>query len=282
LQLPQERRRVWRPLGRVPSGGSHGALEDRLLRRIPANAVVAAADEIEPHLSDRVWVYKLPTTHPANGPAAAYLALDASIPSLPVFPYTLHEVAVRSLHRGYGIQDAQDGVLVLRRGSRITTLPPGFFAFVFRPGSHVTPERERWGPLRLVGVIVHPRSSLVNRSRPAISVETYWRASRRLRRNTHISMYLSPVYTGPHPRFSSRWQSVWDSPTVDWLPLDSWPAGRTVHAAFLPLLPDVYRQGKVDVAIGVVNAGRLTGATSGQWVRGASTMARIATIEVGS
>ncbi|HEX6509172.1 MAG TPA: DUF2079 domain-containing protein, partial [Chloroflexota bacterium] len=111
----------------VPTPGDHQALEDRLLGNIPSNAVIAAADEMEPHVSDRRWVYLLPTVHPRNGPQAQYITLDASIPSLPVTPAALKRVATQALHSGYGIVTARDGILVLRRGSQRKLLPPAFF-----------------------------------------------------------------------------------------------------------------------------------------------------------
>lgn len=264
----------------VPTPGPHQALEDRILRQIPAEAVVAAADEVEPHLSDRLWVYKLPTTHPTNGPTTQYIALDASIPSLPVWPYTLHQVALQTMRNGYGIRDARDGILLLQKGRAGRRLPGGFYSFVFQRGSRVAPQDVRWGALSLVGLTVHPRSLEVNRSRPAVSVETYWRASRRLPRGVRIVFYLSPVYTGKHPAFSRRWQTDWDSPTFDWAPLVSWPVGREIRAESLPLLPDTGR-GKVDVAVGVFGAGLPVGAGADQSVPGTGRIIRLATIQVG-
>ena len=265
----------------VPSSGPHQRLADRALSGLPGGAPIAAADEIVPHVSDRTWVYLLPATHPRNGPAASYIVLDASIPSLPVRPATLHDLALRALRDGYGIVQAQDGILILRRGAVRTTLPPTFYSFLFRPGTRVSRERVHWGPLSLVGITVHPRSGQINPSRPAIALETYWRTAKRLAPRTQIVFYVSPVYSDRPPRFSSRWMAERDSPTWDWLPLPGWPAGRTIRADSLPLLPDVYAYGKVDVAIGVLGQGPAQGTGAGQRVAGGGWLARVATVQVG-
>jgi hypothetical protein len=264
----------------TPEPGAHQRLENRLLKTIPSNAVVAAADEIEPHLSDRYWVYKLPGVHPSNGPAAKYIVLDASIPSLPRPPSNLHAVAVEALRRGYGVVQAKDGVLILRRGARRKSLPSSFYSFAFSSGHYAPPQGARWGPLRLLGLTVHPRIGTVTRARPDIGVETYWRTDRRLGRATHIVFYLSPVYHGRHPRFSARWTEEPESPTWVWLPPNAWPVRRTVRAISLPLLPNPYKNGSVDVAIGVSGGGIVAGLKSSQRVAGAPQLIRVATIRV--
>ena len=271
------------PLARgylVPSPGPHQRLEDSVLTRIPGSAVVAAADEIVSHLSERKWVYMLPTTHPRNGPQAQYLVLDATVPSLPVRPATLHAAALKALRQGYGVQQAEDGLLVLRKGASRKSLPPGFFSFVFPQGHNWTPLGAHWGPLQLVGFVVHPRILEVNPARPDIALETYWQVSHKLPRGTAIALYMSPVYQGRHPAFSSRWAVERESPTWDWFPLTSWPLHRTVRAISLPLLPQRYHAGKVDIAIGVSGLGRPGGGDTRGRVRGAPALVRVATVQV--
>jgi uncharacterized membrane protein len=263
----------------VPTVGDHQRLESQLLASIPDSASVAAADELVPHLSERVWIYLLPTVHPRNGPAAQYVALDASIPSEPVEPHTLHAVAVRLLRQGYGVQDASDGVLVLRRGAQRRVLPGSFFSFIFHTPGIAFPETARWGVLRLLAVAVHPRDLSVNRSRPAIGTESYWLATSHLPSRTRITVYISRVYSGKHPAFSSRWTSRSDSPTWDWLPFGSWPRNRSIRAEVPPMAPEPYVYGSVDVAIGVTGLGKLFGIPSSERVPG-SDLLRVATVSV--
>jgi uncharacterized membrane protein len=239
----------------VPTTGAHQTLEEHTLSLIPPRAVVAAADEIEPHLADRRWIYVLPTTHPRNGPRAGYLVLDASVPSLPITPRQLHAVARTSMRHGYGIRSASDGVLLLQHGRGKHTLPPAFYSFMFRTSANTHPLHFRWGPLRLTAVVVHPRSGATNRSRPAIGLETYWRTSAALPANAHITFHLSPTYNGKHPPYSVAWSTDTDSPTWDWLPLHAWPSGRTIRSDSLSLLPSAGSWGTVDLAVSVSGLG---------------------------
>jgi uncharacterized membrane protein len=239
----------------LPTSGPHQTLETQTLALIPAQAVVAAADEIEPHLSDRPWIYLLPTIHPVNGPPARFLVLDASVPSLPVSPRRLHSVTRAALRHGYGIRSASDGILLLERGRPGHTLPPAFYSFMFRQSTHLQALDVRWGPLRLTAAVVHPRSGETNRARPAIGLETYWRTETRLPPGARIAFHLSPTYTGPHPAYGAGWVTETDSPTWDWLPLPSWPLDRTVRADSLSLLPVADSWGTVDVAISVSGLG---------------------------
>lgn len=264
----------------IPSAGPHQRLEQQILRDIPRQAVVAAADEIEPHLSDRPTIYLLPTIHPRNGPPARYIVVDASVPSLPVRPRTLMGTVQRALTRGYGVVRANDGILLLRRAGRRRHLPVSFYNFVFAPPSHLAVTHAFWGALRLAGVVAHPGNEFINPARPAVSVETYWRAARHLPPRARIAFYISPTYTGPHPAFSPAWHISTDSPTWDWLPLRRWPLGREIHAASLPLLPELSRAGKVDAAVGVFGLGPAHGAARNV-VAGAPELVRVATVRVG-
>lgn len=263
----------------VPSAGAHQQLENQALSLIPPQSVVAAADEIEPHLADRRWVYVLPTTHPRNGPRAGYLMLDASVPSLPVTPRRLHALARVSMRHGYGIRSAADGILLLQYGKYARTLPTAFYSFIFRVSAHTQPLGARWGPLRLTAVVVHPRIGATNRSRPAIALETYWRASTPLPARARIAFHLSPTYTGRHPPYSTAWTTDTDSPTWDWLPLPAWSTGKSIRADSLSLLPAAGSWGTVDVSVSVSGLGPVhAGGTAGTVI--APNVVRVGSITV--
>lgn len=266
------------PLARgyvIPGAGPHQRLERQLLALIPPRAVVAAADEMEPHLSQRRWVYLLPTLHPSNGPRAGWVALDASIAGLPATPRRLRQVAVGALDRGYGIVAAADGILILRRGAPGRTLPPAFFSFLYDQSPAADALRVRAGGLELVGATVHPRNRFINRSRPAIGIDTDWKVVGRIAPGTRIVFSLSPVYTGriapSRPAVTSA-----DSPAWDWLPLSRWPRGRVVHAASIPLLTAPYRSGYVDARVAIVRG--TMGSTGESRIR--ATTVRLATVRV--
>jgi len=263
----------------VPSAGAHQQLENRMVSAIPANAVVASADEIEPHVSQRRWSYLLPTVHPVNGPPAGYIILDASVPSLPVSPRMLARV-VRGLLGTYGIVAANEGILLLQRGAGVRKLPPEFYTYVFRAPSAATPCRAGWGPLELRGFVIHPRSRTTNRARPAIDIETVWRASSPVNVHTHIQFWISPVYTGPHPKFSSAWRRESDSPTWAWIAPHKWPLHRSIVAASLPLIPPAGSRGSVDVGVQVVGSGAALTLRGVHAIGGSTTVVRLGTLSV--
>jgi hypothetical protein len=265
----------------VPAAGAHQGVEASALAAVPAGAVVSAADEIEAHLSGRRTVYMFPTVHPSNAPQAGWIVLDASIPGRPIEPHTFRAGVRSALAHDYGIRFARDGLLVLEKGRQRKRLPAAFFTFLFQRGTRIAATRGSWGRLRLVGVTVHPRDGRVTRARPAISLETYWRAAGSVPAGASIHFYLSPVYTGRHPAFSPRWSTESDSPAWDWLPLSRWPGKGTIRALSLPLLPDVNEYGKVDVAVGVRGAGKLRRVSGGEPVPGAGDILRLATVQVG-
>jgi uncharacterized membrane protein len=275
---------TWRygftPLARgyiVPAAGAHQQRENAVLQTVPGSAVVAAADELEPHLSDRRWIYRLPTVHPHNGPQAQYIVLDASVPSTPIEPHTLHTVVMHALQHGYGISRADDGLLLLQKGARARFLPASFYSFIYDATTTMTPLRVRWGPLELVGAVVHPRDGLVNRSRPAIALETYWRVLGRISPRAWIAFEMSPVYSGRHPRFSQLWTAEYDSPTWDWLPLDRWTQGHTIRAVSLGMLPVPESMGSIDVGVQVHGLGPAYGGTD---VPGTRNTTLIGTVDV--
>jgi uncharacterized membrane protein len=261
----------------VPSVGPHQRLEAQLTGLVPPGAVVAAADEIEPHLSDRRTVYLLPTVHPANGPPAQFIVLDASIPSLPVQPHTVHGVFRWAVHHGYAVRAAQDGIVLLQRGRGPHRLPSRFYSFIFSPGSRVTPIHWRAGSLTLAGVTVHPGYGWINSARPAIEVESSWRVTGPVPASATIEFAVSGVHGSNRSRPPPAAAYVGDTPTLDWLPISRWPRHRTVRVASLPLLPPVTRPGTVDVYLRVACAG---GGAGGSACRRLPAPVRIATITV--
>jgi uncharacterized membrane protein len=271
------------PLARgylIPTAGAHQARENQILGLIPTSAVVAAADEIEPHLADRRWIYLLPTIDPTNGPRARYIILDASVPSSPVTPSELHRAALGALRRGFGIVRADDGILLLKKGSHSRRLPLSFYRFALTPDPEAAPERARWGHLTLQASLIHPRDGLVDRARPAAGVETFWNTDGPLPPTIRISLYLSPVYRGNHPSFSAKWHRESASPTLSWLPPTHWPRHHIIRADFVPMQPPPYHSGKVDIVVRVTGNGSAHGIPSTDRVPGSRDAVLLGTLSV--
>ncbi|MGH2448546.1 MAG: DUF2079 domain-containing protein [Chloroflexota bacterium] len=263
----------------VGTMNAHKQIEQKMVDRIPRDSVVAAADEIEPHLSDRPTVYKLGTVHPKNGPAAQYLILDASLPSLPFTPARLHETAISALRHGYGVTAARDGILILHRGAPGQTIPRAFYSFLFSTTSPDVAHRDRWGNLSLRGLSFHPSSLYVDPGHPGISVDSFWVVSAPILSKVDVRFYLSPVYHGGHPAYSSRWTRSDQSPALVWRPVSRWPRGRSIEVSSMRLLPQARKTGKVDVGLAVRGLGR--DLARARHVRGAPWLIRVATVNVG-
>jgi len=268
----------------VPSSGAHQAIENQILDEIPPNAVVAAADEIEPHVSDRRWVYVLPTIHPRNAPPAQYILLDASVPSSPVTPVDLRGAAVTALHHGYRLADVRDGLMLLKLQPRTRLSNAGyctcFFDFTRLRPAHMTRLHARWGPLELLGFVIHPSSDSLNRAHPAIGIDTYWKLNGHLSRAPTIEVLFSPEYTGRHPSLSRTWTQSTDSPTTVWLSPTSWDLNRGYDAQFVPFVPPSSTGTKVDVAVRVTGLQSVRGGPAGSLIPGSHKAIRVGTVSV--
>jgi uncharacterized membrane protein len=126
------------PLGarfRWPAITEHHRLGQAMAQRIPASASVTALRRLHPHVSARALVYAL--SHVKDGRLARvdgvdYVWLDVSN-SWPIHPNDL-KVGIEHLLAGeYGIEEAADGWLLLRRGAPVKMLPAGFYDLFREP-----------------------------------------------------------------------------------------------------------------------------------------------------
>jgi uncharacterized membrane protein len=147
----------------------HDRLAQRFLAQIPPDAPVAAQGKLYPHLSDRLIAYQLPNVNEAE-----YVIMDVTNETWPIHPNDLRALTDELLKSGeFGVLDAADGYLLLRRGQAETTLPTAFYDFA--RVAEVTPQYplavEFGDKLRLLGfdVLDDPR-------RQETSVRLYWQA----------------------------------------------------------------------------------------------------------
>ncbi len=103
----------------------HDRLAQRFLAQIPPDASVAAQGKLYPHLSNRRIAYQLPDVNDAE-----YVFFDVTTGTWPVHPNDIWALAHDLLHSGqYGVLDAADGYLLLRRGLPSTDIPDAFYDF---------------------------------------------------------------------------------------------------------------------------------------------------------
>ena len=111
----------------------HDRLGEEIARSIPAEASLAALPYPNPHASQRrqlSMIDRIEDGLPAPLPDAAsdYIWLDAT-DSWPLHPNDLKQGVDNLLAREYGLEWAEDGWLLLRRGAPQRTLPAGFYDF---------------------------------------------------------------------------------------------------------------------------------------------------------
>lgn len=146
---------------------THDRLAQRFITQIPPDASVAAQGKLYPHLSTRRIAYQLPDVNDAD-----YVFFDVTTGTWPVHPNDIWAVAHTLLASGdYGVLDAADGYLLLRRGLTNSTIPNAFYDFAridaAQPQHPLTVEFGQ--QLRLLGfdVLDDPR-------RQETAVRLYW------------------------------------------------------------------------------------------------------------
>ncbi|MGQ9786885.1 MAG: DUF2079 domain-containing protein [Anaerolineae bacterium] len=201
---------------------AHDRLAQRFLQQIPPDASIAAQGDLYPHVSERVTAYHLPDVNDAE-----YVWVDAAASSQTMHPNDLKRIVDNLLKSGeFGVQDAADGYLLLRRGLPQRELPDAFYDFarVRTPTPQYAVRVDFGDQVRLLGFDV-----LDNPRRGETSVRFYWQILRLVKHK----MYLYPFFLNP------RGEIVEDTrqrPMIAqlWYPPRRWRVGETVVATTLP------------------------------------------------
>jgi len=157
--LGQQYQNGWTPLARFfqwPQVTAHDRLLDRFVAEIPPGAAVSATPAVHPHLAHRQKIYLFPTIADAE-----YVLVD--VPgNTGMHPADVQSTVQRLISSGqFGIADAADGYLLLKRGAGSAALPDAFYSFARAGGRQPEyPLDVRLGEdLKLVGydVVDDPR-----------------------------------------------------------------------------------------------------------------------------
>jgi len=150
---------------------AHDGLAQRFIGQIPPDAPIAAQGELYPHLSNRVIAYHLPVVNDAQ-----YVFVDVASTTRTMHPNDLKALVTDSLESGqFGVQDAADGYLLLRRGLADKDIPDAFHDFARTDADSLDPQYpvsvDFGDELRLLGfdLIDDPR-------RQETSIRLYWQA----------------------------------------------------------------------------------------------------------
>jgi uncharacterized membrane protein len=201
---------------------AHDRLAQRFVDQIPAEAAVAAQGKLYPHLSNRLIAYQLPDVNEAE-----YVFFDVTTGTWPVHPNDIWSLAQHLLASGeYGVLDAADGYLLLKRGWPNTTLPAEFYTFahVSNPQPQYPVQLDFGDELRLLGfdLLDVPRQQ-------ETAVRLYWQALKPIERD----LRLYPFFVNDQNQVVEDTQQR-PLLTQLWYPPRLWPPGQTVIAETMP------------------------------------------------
>ncbi len=194
----------------------HHRLAQRFIARIPRDASVSAQSNLNPHVSQRQWLYRFPALEDAQ-----YLFLDVSSLSN---KENLHARALELLSLGeYAVVDADDGYMLLEKGGQPQPIPEEFYRFAIVESPHIQyPVDVRFGDaLRLVGFDV-VRARNTDNARSPLYYNLYWQTTAEVDRDYRVVLYLTdadgmPVGSTNHPL-----------PAMVWYPTSRWEPGQTI------------------------------------------------------
>ncbi|GIK39820.1 MAG: hypothetical protein BroJett011_36530 [Chloroflexota bacterium] len=225
VALPWQLFRGFSPLALDPPRWevtAHDRLAQRFIAQIPPEASIAAQGKLYPHLSNRLIAYQLPDVHDAE-----YVFFDATTGTWPVHPNDIWALAQDLLRSGhYGVLDAADGYLLLKRGLTDPTIPDTFYDFVRAsdPNPQYPLNVEFGDELRLLGFDV-----LDNPRRRETSVRFYWQALRPLDHD----LRLYPFFVNAEGQVI---ETTEQRPLLTqlWFPPRLWRPGETIVAETMP------------------------------------------------
>lgn len=214
--------------GRGPGGGAydptpiteHHRLLARFTRQLPPDAAVTATAAVHPHVSARRYVYQFPMG--VEPPGRADWALLDVTTATDMAPGDVRTLVERMLAGEWGVVDAADGYLLLRRGATNKQIPAEFYAFTRTPGT-VAPDA---APLTLITVELNDRP----RWRQT-ALTTVWQVGPGFDPALHApTIELRSPDGTPLYRFTDATPSalVWWSPA-------HWQPGDTLRVTTLPL-----------------------------------------------
>jgi uncharacterized membrane protein len=248
-----------------PRVTAHDTLAQSFIDMIPASASVSAQSSLVPHLSERNTVYLFPY----GDEIADYIFLDITSYTYPFESHQyLSEVKKVVLNGNYGVVEAQDGYLLLKKGlpapgispyspvqdgdEVVPDLPDGFCSFVRVPHPQVPhalrvdfKSNARLSPdLSLVGYSVAPPSSF-SIATSFMQVTTYWKV------NTVNLPPLKVLVLLLDKNGKEQFSSI-DFPALAWCPTSAWKPGTVLRTDSSTLYIGNVPRGLAHVAIALL------------------------------
>jgi hypothetical protein len=207
--------------GAGPFGGNYAPaqLTDRFLRAIqigsalPSDASVSASSSLVPHLTRRARVFVFPAIEDAD-----YVFLDLRASPAPTSAGDVFLRVQTLLADGWRAAEADDGLLLLERGTASEPLPSLFDAAA-PDGVPIGTYLEGRVHLLAAHLVPSPDAAL-DPDGPRWILRTTWRAAEPLPPGTRLEFWLEL-------RDGSR-QHIWDIAPVWWYPPERWAPGTPV------------------------------------------------------
>jgi hypothetical protein len=213
--------------GRGPGGGrydptpitAHHRLLPRFTAQLPSDAAVTATAAVHPHVALRRYVYQFPMGLEPPG-EADWALLDVTT-ATDMAPGDVRVTVETMLAGEWGVVDAADGFLLLRKGATEKAILPAFYAFARGQASAVPA-----APLALTRVEVAdwPRWRQTR-------VVTTWQVGAGYDAAT---MQPAIELRSPGGETLYRWSDA-RPPALVWVPPSAWQPGDTVTVTTLPL-----------------------------------------------
>jgi len=208
---------------------------------IPRAASLVAQDRLYPHLSHRETMSYIF----AESADAEYVMLDVAQAEFTntdnVHNWLRQQIAQRT---DYGIVDARDGYILLRRGAPHTDLPPAFYSFA-QAGDHPAisqPMRAQFGgELEFLGF------DLATERDREVTLVTYWRVLRDGIPDRLPNLYLLDA-SGRNVA-----ETRFAQPGLVWLPTGRWPADQVVRLVFNTLTWTTEGMDRYQIALSVLD-----------------------------
>lgn len=203
-----------------PATTPHNELFARFAAQIPADARVATTASLHPHLSHREYLYRYPNTGDAG-----YVLLDVneSDRGIPAEFRMAYDGLLRD--NAFGVVDATDGYILLRRGAPSQVLPDAFYT-AFRaanPAPQFAVRADFGDAVRLLGYDV--LTDAYGRG----SLRTYWTRLKPLNRNLYLFPFVADANGAPVPDLNFAMTVLF------WYPTAAWQADEVVVARTVPV-----------------------------------------------
>lgn len=211
------------PLGQAysyPVITAHDELFQRFATQIPPDAKVATTSALHPHLSHREFLYRFPVVKDADFILLDVQESDRGIPG--EFRVAYND----ALKNNFGVIDAADGYVLLKRGAPAQNLPDAFFT-PFRAPANVTPQYpmqiDFGDAIRFLGYDV------LTDSQGRGSLRTYWQRLKQLNQNYFLFPFVADAPGNPIPDLN------FDITLLYWYPSSAWKKNEIVVGNTLPL-----------------------------------------------